>query len=1558
MTRQFYLQLSSCIRAASLAVMLIAAGAAPVLAQAPETVRAEGFTKATAAERVVPCNLNDAGTLIPGPATAQSNDLTLDTLFLCWNDEILIDHNGDQRLDGDPDPSTAPGVGYAWYECLPSVDGPTLGAVAADPCLIDNPGAPAGAPPFFVSTGGRRDGDILFFNQGAVQAAFNGGMPYLVWFAPITFDDLSMSGGTNFPTYENGGSCVSVSTDAAFAVVYLNELQISNLQINNCTGSFLVEGGMPGWSSNSRYTFDIVNTANPTVRGTVTNPSVGSGGRARFSVPEAGNYTISVTDSKSCEVNTMTANLTSCTPADRVKLAIDTILGAPGATVCVPVTVTGFQDIVSFQFGLDYDEVLLRFDGFQNVGISPFSPSDYNDNGDEVIVAAASFATPYSIPDGGILFEVCFEILGLEGEFGDVVVSAPISGIEFVSASQGILDYDLCTGGVVITTNTLALLANQQGFGCGGENENFFVARVFGGTAPYNVTWQRQGGGMLQGPTTLLRENQAFASPANLAPGTYDITAVDALGNTDVVTLTIVDGATLGVNVDRISDLRCFGDDNGALFAIPTLNFTNVNNPGSNYTFSWSTGAMTQGINNLTVGTYTVTVTDSRGCVATTNTTITAPPALNVNVSVTDATCTGLDDGEIIVTTTGGTPASGNYDYTFVGPDGVPANVTTNNLTINSESGVYQITVVDDNGCREQTTATVGSSRAIGLSESITPISCAGANDGRIVVVASATMGAANPPFMFTWFGAPGANSTNTQSTLPNLGPGTYRVIAEDADGCVVRDTFMLTQPAPLQLSVVASGDESCNPGGDGFIDLAATGGTTIAQGYTYELRDENNVIVSTTSGTTGLSEGSYQAFVIDDNGCVDSLAAPQVIMAPDRPEVQSLDDAQVDCNGATNGILTVAATPGAAPVDRIVWSNGDMGTTIDNLAAGEYIVEIFDTDGCVTRDTALVTEPDVLAIANADLTSPPCFEGGDGAIEVTVTGGTGPYTFTWSDGTTGVGANRISGPSITAGSYVVTVVDANNCPQLQETFTLDDPAGINPTESNIVAASCAAGTNDGGLTVSAELPGDPTATFNFTWSSGETGSGVSSTATMLSGGRITVSIQEASGACPPQEFSYEIPSPEPLVLDVGVVEDVRCFGESNGRIVIDDVVGGTPGYTYTWSYGGQTFNGNELNDIPAGDVRLEIRDANNCQLLETFTIDEPELLEVELDDVATLSPTCAGLTDGLLAVMAMGGNDSQPYTYRWNDDPNRNSAIARDVVAGTYTITVTDFKGCMSDLVYTLTEPPAIDFELSPFEDIVCFGDLTTLTVLNASGGQGVSNDDFQVSINGSSFQPIGTEFQVPGGVAVPIQVIDPAECVVNDEVIIPAPPAISVRLPETVEVELGDSIRLRPDIFPGGAPILFDSIRWTPDTAISFRNGVLADPYVSPLDETVYTITVFDEDGCSQSASVLVLVDRNRNVYIPNAFSPNNDSNNDLFQIFTGPGVRAISYLRVFDRWGETVFSQDDLALNEFGQQTSWDGTFRGRRVPTGVYVYITEISFLDGKTIVYKGDVTVMY
>lgn len=1537
--------------------------------QIPEQVLADDYqsTKESFEGKVVPCNLNDAGTFIIGGATAQSNDLTLDTLFLCFNDEVNIEHNGDQRLDGDPNKSTPAGVGYAFYECKPTVDGPTLAAIEADPCLIKNTAAPANLPSFYIVSQGRLDGNVRMFNQGAIQTTFNSGDPYLVWFAPITFDAIEQQGGQNFPKYEGTQNCVSVSVQNSFAVVYLNQLQTSSPASNGCLGSFLVQGGLPEWDNNKEYDVTIINNADNSLRGSVLNPEVNSGQTLRYSVPAAGTYTVTITDDKGCQTSTFTADHTSCVPSSKVTISIDSIIGAPGSTVCVPIRVDGFQDIVAFQFNVDYDETMLRFTGFQNVAVSPFGPSEYNDNGDRVNLGTFTTGAPFTVPSGGVLMEICFEVIGVIGDIGVVKVnenSGSGANINFTNSSSQTLGYETHPGAVIVSNSALEVVLNQTEFGCFGESKNSLTGRTYGGSAPYNISWKLAGTTGSLGNVTVANTGSPFITPSNLTAGNYEITITDNAGTVITRNITINDDQQLTVRIIPVNDLDCNGDSNGALKAEIAVGNVLVSDPGANYTFTWNTTSNAQAINGLAAGTYSVTVEDNvKKCQASANSTIFAPAKINATINTTDASCIGVANGELDIRPTGGTTNTGRYDITITNPDGSSNTQTLVNLQQSVEPGTYTINIKDDNGCNENFTETINPLRVVSLAVDTSIISCSNTTDGGFIVTAGTTTGTSTGLYTFAWQKntttySTGITNTNTQSTITNLDEGTYSVTATDSDGCIANFSYTLIKPTQLQMGFTGKTDESCTPGNDGTASITVIGGREPAAGYNITWYDENRNVVSNSTTATGLTEGSYMAVVIDSTGCIDSLNSPLSINAPDKPQITSLPDFSLACNGLSNGELTVTATATSSPIDRYVWNNGLTTPTINNLTAGTYIVEVFDQAGCVRRDTAQVTQPDTLKINNTILTIPTCFKGDNGKIELDVIGGTSPYNFEWSNGSTGTGLNILSGPGISEGNYTVKITDANNCAPVNEQFYLDDPEGINPTPSNFVDASCSIDVCNGGLTVSAALPGNPSAMFDFTWSSGETSTNtLSSSASQLCGGRVTVEIQETSKVCPPQEFSFNIGAPLPMVLELSAKEDVKCFGESNGSIKIDTILGGTPEFTYSWTYGTNTASGKEVLNLPATMVYLEVTDDNGCPFRDTIEISQPDKLDLFLDTAGTQSPDCAGDMNGVISLKVLGGNNGS-FTYRWNDDPSRNSPVARELESGQYTIQVVDAKGCIDTLSHTLNGPSPIEYTLNPIPALKCFGDIAELSFASVTGGNGTLPQDYQVSINGSSFQPITETFQVPGGVTFPITIIDPNDCKLIKEETVPSPPPITLRLPTEVEVELGDSIRLRPDIFPGGAPIVEDSTRWTPLTNISFQGGNPISPYVSPIEDTKYTITVIDENNCTEEASILVKVDRNRNVFIPNAFSPNNDATNDQFKIFTGPGVKAINYLKVFNRWGEMIYAQENLELNAYGQVNGWDGTYKNKLVDIGTYIYITEIEFLDGRVLLYKGDVNILY
>ena len=200
---------------------------------------------------------------------------------------------------------------------------------------------------------------------------------------------------------------------------------------------------------------------------------------------------------------------------------------------------------------------------------------------------------------------------------------------------------------------------------------------------------------------------------------------------------------------------------------------------------------------------------------------------------------------------------------------------------------------------------------------------------------------------------------------------------------------------------------------------------------------------------------------------------------------------------------------------------------------------------------------------------------------------------------------------------------------------------------------------------------------------------------------------------------------------------------------------------------------------------------------------------------------------------------------------------------------------------------------------------------------------------------------------------------CSDTTNVNISEPPPITIKFADIVDsvpiprilVGLGTEVRLNP-IITGSLPI--DSVSWTPKDYLTFTSEPLR-PLVKPLDDRTYKLRVTDVNGCIGQAEILVELERNRNIFIPNVFSPNDDDKNDYFGVFSGVGVKTINFIRIYDRWGELLFQNQNLAPTSDPSQ-GWDGTFRGKVVQQGVYVYLVEVEFEDGIKLLYRGDVTV--
>jgi hypothetical protein len=387
-----------------------------------------------------------------------------------------------------------------------------------------------------------------------------------------------------------------------------------------------------------------------------------------------------------------------------------------------------------------------------------------------------------------------------------------------------------------------------------------------------------------------------------------------------------------------------------------------------------------------------VTVTDFNGCNITDTYLITEPSAVAITVdSSTPTTCNGAPTGSIAISVTGGTPG-----YTYLWSDGS----TTEDVS-GLSAGNYVVTVTDANGCTSTIGSTVSSPSSLAVTATLTQVLCNGGNNGSI----DASVTGGTSPYTYLW------SDGSTTEDIGGLTAGNYVVTVTDFNGCNITDTYLITEPSAVAITVDNSTPTTCNGAPTGSISISVTGGTP---GYTYLWSDG-----STTEDVSGLSAGNYVVTVTDANGCTSTIGS--TVSSPSSLAVTA-SLTQVLCNGGNNGSIDASVTGGTSPYTYL-WSDGSTTEDIGGLTAGNYVVTVTDFNGCNITDTYLITEPSAIAITVDNSTPTTCNGAPTGSIAISVSGGTPGYTYLWSDGST---TEDVSG--LSAGNYVVTVTDANGC--------------------------------------------------------------------------------------------------------------------------------------------------------------------------------------------------------------------------------------------------------------------------------------------------------------------------------------------------------------------------------------------------------------------------------------------------------------------------------------------------------------------------------------------------
>jgi gliding motility-associated-like protein len=334
--------------------------------------------------------------------------------------------------------------------------------------------------------------------------------------------------------------------------------------------------------------------------------------------------------------------------------------------------------------------------------------------------------------------------------------------------------------------------------------------------------------------------------------------------------------------------------------------------------------------------------------------------------------------------------------------------------------------------------------------------------------------------------------------------------------------------------------------------------------------------------------------------------------------------------------------------------------------------------------------------------------------------------------------------------------------------------------------------------------------------------------------------------------------------------------------------------------------------------------------------------LTVDISDFNGFAVSCSGSTDGSARIVPVSG--TPPFSYAWSNG-SQNPEIT-GVSAGNYLVTVTDNKGCSGTAIAVLDEPDPL---------------LVTTTVVGigcsgASGGSiriGVTGGatPYRFSLDNMNFQATNIFRDLPEG-AYTATTTDANGCSYSEICWIETLVPVEVSLGADITVELGDQTLLQAVVSVAADDLA--SVLWSISDSMTCSQCL--DQLIVPLVTGAYLVRVAANNGCTDADTVLVVVDRSRKIYVPNAFSPNDDGVNDILMIFSKPGaVRQVKSFQIFDRWGEVVFRRENFQPNDPGY--GWNGVYRGQAMSPGVYVWVAEIEFVDGVIEVFGGDATVV-